>query len=214
MAGRNFAGGVREDELRIMKRWVESIEAFLSKEAEMEEQEEKIQDSWAWLEGSWHGREREREWLFLCTLLPESNLPEWTALEDSTEIPTQFLEALRTGLTLVHLHNALLKKSKKKFGEIKSFHTDTAKPYRCSENLRYWIKAAELRWDIKLKINVSGVVNAKSEAWPDFDAAILQWSKVVREELTKGIKEARKRKHQQTILPEAQGIGIDEQTEL
>lgn len=213
MAGRNFAGGMREEELRIMKQWVEGIEAFIIKEEAMEEQDNKTRDSWAWLEGSWQGRERQREWLFLCSFLPEGNLPQWTALEDSTQTPTNFLKALRTGLTLVHLHNALLKKSKRQFGDIKTFHTDTAKPYRCSENLRYWIKAAEIRWEIKLKVNVSGVVNSKNEAWPDFDTAILQWSKAVREELTKEFKEATVRPNQQPIYAEDEGTGINENNE-
>lgn len=210
MAGRNFAGGMREEEFRIMKRWVEGIEAFLIKEAAMEEQENKTRDSWAWLEGSWEGREREREWLFLCSFLPEGNLPKWTAFEESARILPHFLESLRTGLTLVRLHNALLKKSKRQFGHIKTFHTDTAKPYRCSENLRYWIKAAELRWETKLKVNVSGVVNGKSEVWPDFDIAVLQWSKAVREELTKEFKEAITRSNQQMIYPEDQGTRIND----
>ena len=216
MGSRNFAGGMREEELNTMKRWVEGIEAFLKKEAVMEEQEIKIQDSWAWLEGPWLGRERERERLFLCTFLPEGDLPEWTALENSAQTPTPFLEALRTGLTLVRLHNALLKRSRRQSGDIKTFHTDTAKPYRCSENLRYWIKAAELRWEIKLKVNVSGVVNAKSEAWTDFDTAILQWSKAVREELTKEFKEARIRlyqQNQQIEYPVDQGTEINEHNE-
>lgn len=213
MAGRNFAGGMREEELRLMKHWVECIEEFLSKEAALEEQEGKAQDSWVWLEGSWQGRQREREWLFLCSFLPEAQLPEWTVLEESAQTPTRFLEALRTGLTLVRLHNALLKKSKRQFGDIKSFHTDTAKPYRCSENLRYWIKAAELRWETKLRFNVSGVVNAKSEAWTDFDAAILQWSKAVREELTEEYKEATTRPNQHTRHPIDQGTGVNERNE-
>lgn len=214
MASRNFVGGMREEELRIMKDWVEGIEAFLTKEAAMEEQENRTQDGWAWLEGSWQGRERDREWLFLSSFLPEGNLPKWTPLEDSAGAPTQFLEALRTGLTLVQLHNALLKKSKRPFGDIKSFHTDTAKPYRCSENLRYWIKAAEIRWETKLKVNVSGVANARSEAWPDFDAAIFQWSKAVREELTTEFKEATIRPKQQTVHPDDQGTVINEHNEL
>ena len=214
MAGRNFAGGMKEEELKLMKHWVEGIEAFLSKEAALEEQEGKTQDSWAWLEGSWQGREREREWLFLCSFLPDGDLPKWTAVEESAQTPTPFLEALRTGLTLVCLHNALLKKSKRQFGDIKSFHTDTAKPYRCSENLRYWTKAAELRWETKLKFNVSGVVNAKSEAWTDFDTAILQWSQAVREELTKEFKEATIRSTQHTRFPIDQGTGISEGNEL
>lgn len=216
MASRNFAGGMREEELNIMKHWVEGIESFLKKEAAMEEEEIKIQDSWAWLEGPWLGRERERERLFLCTFLPEGDLPEWTTLEDSAQTPTQFLEALRTGLILVRLHNTLLKKSRRQSGEIKNFHTDTAKPYRCSENLRYWMKAAELRWEVKLKVNVSGVVNGKSEAWSDFDTAILQWSKAVREQLTREFKEARTRLHQQnqqTVFPLEQGTTINEHNE-
>ena len=213
MAGRTFAGGMREEELRLMKHWVEGIEGFLSKEAALEEQDGKSQDSWAWLEGSWQGREREREWLFLSSFLPDGDLPEWTAFEESAKTPTQFLEALRTGLTLVRLHNALLKKSKRQFGDIKSFHTDTAKPYRCSENLRYWIKAAEIRWETKLKFNVSGVVNARSEAWMDFDTAILQWSQAVRQELTKEFKDATIRSSQHTRFPIEQGTGIIERNE-
>ena len=212
MAGRNFAGGMREEELRILKDWVQGIEALLIKEAAIEAQEKQTQDSWAWLEGSWEGRERERERLFLSSFLPEGHLPEWTPLENSGRAPTEFLEELRTGLTLIHLHNALLRNSKRQFGDIKSFHTDTAKPYRCSENLRYWIKAAEIRWETKLKVNVSGVANARSEAWRDFDAAIFQWSKAVREELTKEIKEGRIQSNQQMLYPEVQGIGIDERS--
>ena len=210
MASRNFAGGIREEEMRLMKHWVEGIETFLSKEVALEEQEGKTQDSWAWLEGSWVGREREREWLFLCSFLPEGELPEWTNLEESTKTPTEFLEALRTGLTLVRLHNALLKKSRRQFGDIKSFHTDTAKPYRCSENLRYWIKAAEIRWEIKLKFNVSGVANAKSEAWTDFDNAVLNWTRTVRQELTKEFKEGIIRPNQQSGSPIGQGLSINE----
>ena len=205
MAGRNFAGGMKAEELEIIKDWVDGIEIFLAKEAEMEEQEKKTRDSWEWLEGSWEGRDRERERLFLCSFLPDGSLPEWTPIDASVQEPTSFLQTLRTGLTLVYLHNALLKKSKRQFGDIKVFHTDTAKPYRCAENLRYWIKAAEIRWETKLKVNVSGVVNGKNEAWPDFDTAVLQWSRCVREELTKEWKEAPKRLSQPTVYLEDHG---------
>ena len=204
MASRNFAGGMKEEELATIQRWVDDIEAFLSKEEAMEEQEKKTRDSWEWLEGSWEGRERERERerLFLSSFLSDGNLPEWTPVEVSDPTATPFLGSLQSGLTLVHLHNALLKKSKQQFGDIKAFHTDTAKPYRCAENLRYWIKAAEIRWETKLTVNVSGVVNGKSEAWSDFDAAILQWSKAVREELTKEWKDATNRSLRPSIYPE------------
>ena len=185
MAGRNFSGGTRVDELATILGWVNGIETFIVQELELERTEAQERSGWQWLDGDWQGREREREWHFLNSFHAGDSLPEWTPVDTNEPKATPFLEAVRNGLTLVHLHNALLKKSKRQFGEIKTFHTDTAKPYRCAENLRYWIKAAEIRWEVKLTINVSAVANARSEAWTDFDAAIQEWSRVVREELTK-----------------------------
>ena len=213
MAARSFAGGMKEEELTVITQWVDGIESFLTIEEAVEEQEKNVRNSWEWLRGSWEGRERERERLFLCSFLTENSLPEWAPVDTADSKPTAFLEALKTGLTLVHLHNSLLKKSKRQFGEIKGFHTDTAKPYRCAENLRYWIKAAEIRWETKLKVNVSGVVNSKFEAWPDFDSAILQWSKAVREELTKEWNEVPVRSNQLEIHAEEQETRNDLQNE-
>lgn len=186
MAGRNFAGGMRVDEMNIIKGWVNGIDSFIAEEQALEKQEILERESWSWLDGTWEGREKEREWSFLTSFNNTGDsLPEWANVDATNSKPTAFLQALQNGLTLVHLHNNILKKSKRQFGEIKTFHTDTAKPYRCAENLRYWIKAAEIRWEIKLKVNVSGVVNGKDDAWLDFDVAILQRSKAIREELTK-----------------------------
>ncbi len=185
MAGRTFAGGMRAEELKVIQCWVKGIEKFIADEKVLENQEAKDRERWKWLEGAWVGREHEREWMFMSSFLPEDTLPEWTAVDTSEPASTPFLAALRNGLTLVHLHNAVLKKSKRQFGEIKSFHTDTAKPYRCAENLRYWIKESEIRWETKLKVDVTGVVHGKNEAWPGFDAAILQWCKAARGELMK-----------------------------
>lgn len=190
MAARNFAGGMRSDELNVIRGWVDGIEGFIASEKALEQQATKEREGWQWLDGSWEGREREREQLFLNSFNPVEPLPEWTAVDSANPKATPFLTALTSGLTLVHLHNALLKKSRRTFGEIKTFHTDTAKPYRCAENLRYWIKSAELRWETKLKVNASAVMNGKDEAWSDFDAAILQWSRTVREELTKEWKDS------------------------
>ena len=185
MASRTFAGGMKEDELRAIRQWLISIEEVLSKEEAMEKQEKLTRESWHWLSGSWEGKERERERQFLCSFLLEGELPEWKPVDPANPNEVPFLEFLRTGVALVQLHNALLKKSKRQFGDIKTYHTDTTKPYRCAENLRYWIKAAEIRWEVKLKVNVTAVVNQKPEAWPEFDAAVLQWSRAVREELTR-----------------------------
>ena len=193
MASRNFAGGIKLDELSVMTNWVEGIDHFISEEQAMESKEAEDRGKWQWLEGQWSGQERRRERLFMSSFIPDVDLPEWTPMEGTEHIPTPFLQALRNGLTLVHLHNAVLRKSKRQFGDIKTFHTDTAKPYRCAENLRYWIKAAEIRWETKLKVNVTGVVHSKSDAWPDFEAAILQWCRVVRDEITNEWKEGSRR---------------------
>lgn len=190
MAGRSFAGGMRLDELKIVEDWVDDIETFIAKEQALAKQETEERKSWPWFEGSWMGKEREREWSFLESFNTGEALPEWTIFKISDEQPTAFLQTLRSGLKLVHLHNTLLRKSKRCFGEIKSFHTDTSKPYRCAENLRYWIKAAEIRWETKMKVDVSGVVRGNSEAFAGFDAGILEWSQAVREELTREWKEA------------------------
>ena len=100
---------------------------------------------------------------------------------NNVQIPSDFLVALQDGQRLIRLHNALVARSKRKFGEIKSWHTDVAKPYRRAENLRYWAKAAELRFDIRLGLPVQEVVHG--EAWQAFDEAVLKWSRKVREEL-------------------------------
>ncbi|MCJ1376792.1 hypothetical protein MMC20_008037 [Loxospora ochrophaea] len=186
MATRNFAGGVRTEELQTMRNWLRSVTSLLEQEQDIERQEARDRSSWTWLEGTWDDSDREREHLFMQTFLTDEALPLWTAPSDVSPLPTPFLEALRNGLLLVRLHNAVLKKSKRQFGEIKAFHEDTLKPYRCADNLRYWVKAAEIRWETKIRIDVMGVVyGVNEEAWKSFDAAILTWCKAVREEITR-----------------------------
>ncbi|MCJ1397672.1 hypothetical protein MMC11_000868 [Xylographa trunciseda] len=186
MAIRNFAGGIKEEELQIISGWVQGVVEFLAKEQAIAEREAGDREKWQWLEGTWEAGDRRREWLFMSTFAEKDDLPEWIAPSDTATQPTPFLEALRNGLTLVNLHNRILKKSKRQFGEIKTYHTDTAKPYRIADNLRYWIKAAEIRWETKLRVDVMGVVYGKGdEVWKEFDTAILAWCRTVREEITK-----------------------------
>ncbi|KAI1157943.1 hypothetical protein F5B18DRAFT_643036 [Nemania serpens] len=184
-ATRNFAGGYREDELKVMTSWIDSIHTMLQKEEQIEAAERTERAGWLWLKGDWTGREIERELAFLSSMSDETDaFPPWTSIESATELPTPFLASWQNGLKLVRLHNASVKKSRRRFGAIGSFHTDTQKPYRCAENLRFWIKAAELRWEVMLKVDVKGVVYNQPEAWKDFEAAIWQWCRKVREELT------------------------------
>jgi hypothetical protein len=185
LAIRNFANGVQPYEVSQIRQWIDGIGELLDTEEEKERQEHAERESWAWREGDWSGRERERELLFLKSFYNDAEpLPDWTEPTESEPI-TPFLQALQNGLRLVHLHNSLVRKSRRHFEEIKQYHTDTAKPYRCADNLRYWVKAAELRWDIKLDVDVLGIVQGKDfVVWQKFDAAVLQWCQGVREEIT------------------------------
>ena len=187
MASRNFRGGMRLDELTVIIVWVESIDQLLKTEEQQEQAEAAERNAWTWREGDWTGREREREWLFLKSFdRTEPALPQWPEPSpDHHSLPNDFLLALRDGQRLVKLHNAFVEKSKRDFDQIKTWHTDVAKPYRMAENLRFWIKAAELRWEIRLAIPVSDVIGDKDvEAWRLFDEAVFRWCRGVRAELT------------------------------
>lgn len=214
MASRNFRGGMRMTELTEILLWIESIDQLLKKEETQEQQEAEEREKWVWREGDWTGREREREVLFLRSFdVDEPALPEWTEPDSEQAQPTPFLQALADGQRLVRLHNALVARSKRKFGEIGTWHTDVAKPYRRADNLRYWIKAAELRWEIKLKVPVLDVVNEKGGddgvTWRLFDEAVLKWSRGVREELVEGwrIEAESERRRMPELRVEASGTG-------
>jgi hypothetical protein len=187
MATRGFKGGIKDEECRVMSSWVQSVFEILREEEKIEAAERAESASWAWIDGDWTGRERERERAFLMSVDPEADpLPEWEPVSEATDIPTSFLKCMQSGLRLVRLHNALVKRSRRRFGAIPTFHTDTQKPYRAAENLRYWVKAAELRFEVLLSIDPLGIVyNNGPQVWQDFDAAILKWSSHVREEITK-----------------------------
>lgn len=189
MAIRSFKDGLKDSEIQIMNRWIESVWDILKREEEIEAAEEAERASWIWLEGDWTGRERERERAFLVSMDTEAEpLPEWQPLPEGAAGPTPFLEAMQNGLRLVKLHNAVVMKSRRRFGAIPTFHTDTQKPYRCADNLRYWIKAAELRFELVLTVDVMGIVyNTGPEAWKKFEEAILKWCRHVREEVTKDV---------------------------
>lgn len=187
MALRNFKDGMKDEEIKTMETWIESVFGILKREQEIEDDEKKERQSWKWLKGDWTGREMERERAFLMSMDPKAEpLPEWTPVSQDLGVPTPFLKSMQNGLRLVKLHNAVVKKSRRRFGTIPTFHTDTQKPYRCADNLRYWVKAAELRFEVMLKMDALGVVyNTSPQVWVDFETAILKWCRHVREEITK-----------------------------
>ncbi|KAI4748565.1 hypothetical protein E4T50_01154 [Aureobasidium sp. EXF-12298] len=184
-AAREFRGGIKEEERVGITSWIDTINDLMSKEQSHEQEEQNSRAKCAWRHGDWTGREREREWLFMSSFDTSSEpLPQWT--ESTPEKPSPFLQALQSGLRLVQLHNEMVRRSERPFGEIKTFFTDVAKPYRCAENLRFWSKASELRWETILSFNVLHVVHGKdAEAWKQFDETVFKWCRGVREEISK-----------------------------
>ncbi|KAK4540344.1 hypothetical protein LTR36_009301 [Oleoguttula mirabilis] len=218
MAARNFKGGMRLTEMAGIIIWIESIDKLLKQEERQEQQEAEERTTWAWRDGDWTNREREREWLFLKSFDgDEPPLPQWPETPSDESLPGAFLVALQDGQRLVKLHNALVARSKQQFDLIKTWHTDVAKPYRMAENLRYWIKASELRWEIKLAVPVSDIVNNKQDPipWRAFDEAILKWCQGVRSEvMEEWRREAqvsdRKRPPQLKVeVPDSEPEGVD-----
>lgn len=200
LAARNFAGGMRRYEREGIQTWAENVGALLDAEEAVERKEQERMEGWTWRAGDWAGRERERERLFLKSFWPKGappaeELPEWPEEAEGRRLPNEFLSFLATGTTLVLLHNQLVKQSRRQFAFVKKYHTDVAKPYRRAENIRFWAKAADLRWEMKLGlVDVVGIASgtADQESWQKFDAAILAWCRGVREEITADWAERRK----------------------
>ncbi|KAL2022784.1 hypothetical protein VTK56DRAFT_4600 [Thermocarpiscus australiensis] len=206
MATRGFDGGMRDDEFHTMDAWIAAVRAMLAAEDAMEAEEIAEQASWSWIrpEG-WEGREFEREEAFIRSMLkgpdPIENmptLPPWTPIDRSRplaeqSLPTPFLAALSNGQRLVQLHNCAVRKSRRRFGFIPTFYANTQKPYRAADNLRYWLKAAELRWEVLLKADPLGLqYNTNPQLWVEFEDAVLQWCRKVREEITAELQEQNK----------------------
>jgi hypothetical protein len=186
MAARNFTDGIRQGEKVAILTWIVGISELIQSEINQEKKEQEEREKWSWRVGDWTGRERERERTFMRSFIENpDDLPEWTDVQDDADLPTPLLAYFQSGLRLVHLHNELVRNSKRQFEEIKVYHTDTAKPYRMAENLKFWAKAAQLRWEVILDLDVMGVVQGnKSAAWRQFDTALQQWCRAVREEIT------------------------------
>lgn len=212
MATRDFQGGMRDDEVQIMEVWISGLFKMLKEEEEIEAAEAEERASWTWLKNcDWPaGTEIQREYAFILSMLdgpgnttrapaPDGStmvvpkLPEWKPIDrskplDQQVLPTPFLASLQNGLRLVQLHNAAVRKSRRRFGAIGTFHTDTQKPYRAADNIRYWAKAAELRWEVSLKVDALGIVyNSAPEVWLQFEDALLKWCRKVREEIAADI---------------------------
>jgi hypothetical protein len=202
MAQRKFEGGVRAEEKEALVGWMTGVEKALDEEeTAIVELRRKGRD---WLEGDWARREyggccddaqteerccadgADRYHRFLTYFdTQEPPLPEHTPITEGTELPTPFLAALRTGMRLILIHNAVVRRSKRPFGQIYTYHTEFSKPYRLADNLRYWKKAAEIRFEIRLRFDVMAVVSGTPQGWRDFERDIGIWCGKVLEEVRK-----------------------------
>lgn len=210
-ATRKFTGGMKEEEKLGILVWVSDVSQMINTEAKLEEAERRERENWIWMNddpATWIGREKEREHQFLISLLSNSNSnrsrhstsqqPQQdisiTALPPFSSSPSSIdplLSTLSDGRILITLHNAAISLSKRHFGTITTHHSDIAKPYRRADNLRYWIKAAEIRFEIRLDVDVMGIVYKSEDqgVWEKFEKAILEWCRVVRGEIERDWKE-------------------------
>ncbi|KEF54790.1 uncharacterized protein A1O9_09232 [Exophiala aquamarina CBS 119918] len=182
---RNFEGGFREDERLSILVWVSDVGMMIDQEAKLEEADRHERRDWHWMDDKkWTSRESERDINFLLFLLNGECESSLRSLRD--EYPN-FFRNLADGKGLISMHNAAVKRSKRQFDYINTSHNDTAKPYRRADNLRYWLKAAELRFELKLKLDVMAVANQLDDpaVWSSFEDVVREWSRGVRAELTK-----------------------------
>ncbi|EXJ95332.1 hypothetical protein A1O1_00452 [Capronia coronata CBS 617.96] len=183
-ASRNFAGGFREDERLAILVWVSDMGMMVDREAKLEDADRYERKDWHWMNDSnWADREKERDINFLDFLLKGQCQAPW----NQQDAPPDYFRNLADGKDLVRMHNAAVTRSKKHFDYIKGFHEDVAKPYRRADNLRYWLKAAELRWELRLRLDVMAVATPvdTTATWLSFEGAVRQWSRGVRAELAK-----------------------------
>ena len=150
-----------------------------------------------WMEGNWENNEwgiaipeladLERYHLFLVQFDPsEPRLPPPSTGE--------FFESLRSGTKLCLIHNTLTHFSLRPFGLITRFHTDTSVRYRVTDNLRYFAKAAQIRWDIQIEWDVEEIWRAspngdemlKRELRKWCNAVINEMHKIYQEEISEG----------------------------
>ena len=188
IAGRNFAGGIRDDERLTMLLWVSEIGMMIDKEAKAEEHERRKRKQWLWVDDSnWTTDPEARTLDFLAFLLQAIEAP---VEETHTLLGDRFWNTLLDGRKLVSFHNAAIRRSKRQFGYIDKCHDDVSKPYRRAENLRYWLKAAELRFEIKFKTKLDVLATAmpntpNDEIMQAFQKVVLEWLNGVRVDLTK-----------------------------
>jgi hypothetical protein len=157
--------------------WITSVEdCLLKEESSIGEIRRKCRE---WSEGDWTGREMERNHAFLSFFDPSPTPLPAPPKDDS--YPNDFLKELQNGLRLILIHNSIVKGSKRPFGKIPRYHTEFGKPYRMAENLRFWRKAVDIRWDVKIGEwgDVFEIVNGTEQGWRGLEKDINTWCEMI-----------------------------------
>ena len=184
-----------EEEKSVIRIWCNDVKTLIDRDDEI--RREMWERAAAWMEGNWENNEwgiaipglanLERYHLFLVQFDPsEPRLPPPSTGE--------FFESLRSGTKLCLIHNTLTHFSLRPFGLITRFHTDTSVRYRVTDNLRYFAKAAQIRWEIQIEWDVEEIWRAspngnemlKRELGKWCTAVIDEMHKIYQEEISEG----------------------------
>lgn len=100
-------------------------------------------------------------------------------------VTAEFFALLRTGTRLCLIHNACTHFSRRPFGLITRFHTDTAVQYRNTDNLRYFAKAAEIRWEVAIDWDVEEIWRGTPKGDAMLKSELAKWCEAVIQEMIK-----------------------------
>ena len=96
----------------------------------------------------------------------------------------EFFDTLRTGTKLCLVHNAVTQLSLRPFGLITRFHSDTSVQYRVTDNLKYFAKAAQIRWEIQIEWDVEEIWRGSSRGVEMLKRELAKWCEVILREMT------------------------------
>ena len=178
---------VTAEEKGVVRTWCKAVRTRVERDDEV--RRGVWEKAASWMEGNWQGKEwgmisymiltnPDRYHLFLSQFDPsQPKLPPPTS--------TRFLDILRTGTKLCLIHNASTHFSLRPFGLITRFHTDTTVQYRVTDNLRYFAKAAEIRWEIILDWDVEEIYRESPRGDEMLRSQLGKWCQHVIDEMVK-----------------------------
>ena len=178
---------VTDDEKAVVRRWCNDIKARVDRDDEV--RREMWERASAWMDGGWEGNEWGISPHYNCAYSGRYHLflSQFDTSEPSIPPPSEagFVDTLRSGTKLCVIHNTLTHFSRRPFGLITRFHTDTSVQYRVTDNLRYFAKAAQIRWDIQIEWDVEEIWRATPEGIAMLKEQLGKWCHAIINEMTK-----------------------------